>query len=157
MPSQYGAVETEGLLDRFHRNLHAGLIIENKTSEPRDLLMTERTTLSWIRFSTVLALGCCSVMLNYRFDTDSSDDGDNGDGGAGSSHSAAKLTIGALFAALSLFCLIIPGYNYFKAVRNYATEKIETAGSGPVFVLVACSVLLLLGVNITLFAKGDFS
>lgn len=141
--------ETDGLLVSRFKNLPTMLVLENRTSEPRDALLSERTTLSWIRFAGTLALSSVAIMLNYRFQTDGSDNNNNG------SHNFTKssgyiITIGVTFSVLSLCSIILGGYNYFQTVNHCISQKIKIFDSRPTLLLLTLIVTVMLVVSITL-------
>ncbi|EMG48562.1 hypothetical protein G210_0853 [Candida maltosa Xu316] len=45
------------------------LIMKVETSEPRDVLQSERTCLTFVRFSTALFFTALGIILNFKLDT----------------------------------------------------------------------------------------
>ncbi|OUM51871.1 hypothetical protein BVG19_g1007 [[Candida] boidinii] len=146
-------LETARLLATWN----AELIVENKVSEPRDILMTERTTLSWLKFSIVLIVASVAVFLNYRIETDESNSkiGDGNGNGNVRDSTVYATTIGLLFATLSLVGTICSAINYYKAIRNYASEKITTFDSRITTVFFSVCIATLIGINIALMIKSE--
>lgn len=148
-------LETARLLATWN----AELIVENKVSEPRDILMTERTTLSWLKFSIVLIVASVAVFLNYRIETDKSESNTGNGNGNGNKNfrdsTVYATTIGLLFAALSLVGTICSAINYYKAIRNYASDKIATFDSRITTVFFSVCITTLIAINIALMIKSD--
>ncbi|ODV84758.1 hypothetical protein CANARDRAFT_235280 [[Candida] arabinofermentans NRRL YB-2248] len=125
------------------------LLIENRTSESRDILMTERTTLSWIKFSTVLSLAAVAIVLNYRIDTSDMRDPGFSDPVRDSKKPINVIVISCLFAAMSLGAVLLSGYNYFRAIYNYKDERIETLDNKLTSIFLTVCIVTLLAINVT--------
>ncbi|ODV97583.1 hypothetical protein PACTADRAFT_47474 [Pachysolen tannophilus NRRL Y-2460] len=141
--------EREGLLSRF-KNLEGNVVVENRTSEPRDVLAIERTTLSWIRLSSTLLFGTVAIILNYRFENS------DGDGKGFTRSKGYIISVGSIFSALSICALLLGGYNYFETVNHCISQRINTVKSMPTFIFVAILVTSLLAVSISLIVDSDF-
>ncbi|OBA16828.1 uncharacterized protein OGAPODRAFT_93767 [Ogataea polymorpha] len=111
------------------------LHVKNRTSEIRDILMAERTTLSWIKFCSVLSLSAMAVC----FRTDDS----------------FGRAMGLIFACLSLFTLVLALFNYLRSIYSYRAQKTEVTSSGLTDTYLSLVILALLGINIGLMAKGS--
>ncbi|ODQ80583.1 hypothetical protein BABINDRAFT_7299 [Babjeviella inositovora NRRL Y-12698] len=128
--------------------LNPSLIMENTTSQPRDGLQAERTTLTFTRFSATLAFTSVAMVLNYRLESSSLPEDD------GFHRSKFTLPVGILLITLALSSLVVSGFNYVKTIRHYASGKIKTVSSLPTILLVSCIVVVLLGINIGLIIDG---
>ncbi|GMM45526.1 hypothetical protein DAPK24_021010 [Pichia kluyveri] len=51
------------------------MMVDNTASEPRDILMIERTALSWAKFSITLSAIAVTIATDFRLDTSSSNFG----------------------------------------------------------------------------------
>lgn len=120
------------------------IVVENRTSEPRDMLMAERTMLSWVRFATVLALAVVALLLEFRFDTSSSPEQDF-------IHSKAyAITVGTIFGTLSIVGILVALLNYHSTVTAFVRQRTGLGSPIPMAGFVVCVVVVLLGVSISL-------
>lgn len=128
-------------------------IIANTTSEPRDILMTERTALSWIKFSVTLSAIAITIITNFRLDT--SGDGRNiGDGDKDTPLWFAKFSyaISILFVLLSMATLFIGCLSYFQSIYNYKEHMVNTYSLKTTLGFLFIVGLILLAVNIVFVA-----
>lgn len=124
-------------------------VLENKTSEPRDALLSERTTLSWLRFSLQLVFSSVAVLLNFRIKTDHSEDNGNDDQGF-TAGPKFIVTVATMFVTLALLSTLMAGYNYFQTVSHCMSEKIVIFNPNPSLILLSIAVAVLVGVSVTL-------
>lgn len=125
--------------------LETDLMIDNTTSEPRDILMTERTALSWVKFSITLAAIAITIVTNFRLDT--SGDGNNGE------NSPIWLTkfsygISILFVLLSMATLFVGCLSYFQSIYNYKAHRVNTYSLKTTLGFLFIVGIVLLAVNI---------
>ncbi|GMG18879.1 unnamed protein product [Ambrosiozyma monospora] len=130
----------------------AHLVVENKTSEPRDFLMTERTTLAWVKFSTTLLVSSIAIHLSWRLDTTemSENDGDDLPGGNGGDEMGDKLKFGAslFFVIMSIGCVMLGAYNYFHSIYSFQRERIDTYDVKATFGVLLVIIIILMTVNV---------
>lgn len=118
------------------------LVVDNRTSEPRDMLMTEGTMLSWVRFASVLALAAVALLLQFQFDT--SNEGDF-------VHSKAyTITVGTIFGVLSIVGILVSLLTYHTTVRAFVRQRTGLGSNIPMAGFVVCVVVVLLGVSVSL-------
>ncbi|VEU20978.1 DEKNAAC101806 [Brettanomyces naardenensis] len=150
--SNDGASQTDSelvpLLAHLIRN--EDLIIENKTSEPRDLLMSERTFLSWVKTGTMLCLVSGMMSLNFRLDTSNEGDGNRG------GHWATEYSFGIsiLLCLLGLGCFAVATIAYFQALYSYKNQKIKIYDTNLLAGYLAVLCVTLFGVSIIFMVKG---
>ncbi|CAN3474172.1 hypothetical protein DICA0_A05974 [Diutina catenulata] len=114
------ALERQPLLGRFPYNL----VMEVSASEPRDVLQSERTTLTFTRFATTLMFTALGMILNFKINS-------TGEGKEPEHHASdfsrwCQTVVSYVLLVLSLFTLILSGVNYMVTVRRYANHKIQT-------------------------------
>lgn len=101
------------------------LIMKVANSEPRDVLQSERTCLTFIRFSTSLFFTALGVILNFQLNT-SSEPNDPNKKLPGFNKSLFSKIISFLLIILSFSTLLISGINYMITINRYANHKIHT-------------------------------
>lgn len=112
--------EQRPLLLRFPYSL----VMKVSLSEPRDVLQTERTTLTFVRFATTLFFTAMGMILNFRINS-------LGKPSTGHRHPFSEwcsTIILFILIILALFTLVLLGVNYMFAIRRYADHKIQTYG-----------------------------
>lgn len=136
--------ERTGLLDGFPYSL----VMKVSSLEPRDVLQTERTCLTFIRFSTTLFFTALGIVLNFRLESD-------GKGKKTAQSTFSKVVAYALLT-LSIATLLVSGVNYFLVVNRYAMHKISTtnATSFASMMCVTGVIITLVGINIGLIIEG---
>lgn len=145
---------TKGALKEFADMLfETDLIIDNTTSEPRDILMTERTALSWVKFSVTLSAIAITIITNFRLDT-SGDGKKIGDGEKDTPPWFAKFSyaISILFVLLSMATLFIGCLSYFQSIYNYKEHMVNTYSLKTTLGFLFIVGLILLAVNIVFVA-----
>lgn len=136
--------EHTGLLKGFPYSL----VMKVSSLEPRDVLQTERTCLTFIRFSTTLFFTSLGIVLNFRLET-------NGKGKKTAQTTFSKVVAYALLF-LSIATLLVSGVNYFLVVNRYAMHKISTtnATSFASVMCVTAVIITLVGINVGLIIEG---
>lgn len=116
------------------------VIIKNTASEPRDVLMTERTAFSWIKFALSLSVIAVAVITDFRVP---SKDRSSGSG----SDNFSLLAVAIVFICLSLGCLFFSAFGYFQMVRNYDLHKVTVLKFeySMLYLFIMCVVVI--GIN----------
>ncbi|GMM28542.1 hypothetical protein DAMA08_012580 [Martiniozyma asiatica (nom. inval.)] len=91
------------------------IIIENTGSEPRDVLMSERTALSWIKFSLSLTVIAIAVLTDFRLSSEETT----------TKPLSNALAVSIVFICLSLGCIFFGSLGYFQMVRGYELHKVN--------------------------------
>jgi uncharacterized membrane protein YidH (DUF202 family) len=128
--------------------MESDLIIDNTNSEPRDILMTERTGLTWIKFSITLSAIAITIITNFRIDTS----------GKGNDHYKdqkppkwlPKFSYGVsiLFVLLSMCTLFVGGISYVQSVYNYRLHRVNTYSFATALAFLFFIGVILLAINI---------
>ncbi|OVF04337.1 hypothetical protein A9F13_28g00374 [Clavispora lusitaniae] len=144
-PVDEPAISQPRWFPRFH-------ILPVSSSEPRDVLQSERTLLSFVRFATSLNFTAIGMILNFRLDTSS------GDGDSGSGHfddTTFNSVVSFILVVLAFGTLIVSGWNYFRTVRKYSQKRIHTRSTNnmSMVVCVSAAVMTLIGINISLVVE----
>ncbi|KAG0684000.1 hypothetical protein C6P42_005056 [Pichia californica] len=105
--------------------LETDLMIDNTTSEPRDILMTERTALSWVKFSITLATIAITIVTNFRLDTSGNNSGGGND--ENSPPWLPKFSYGT--AILFVLLKILEQYQLMATTLNDLKAKLEEINS----------------------------
>lgn len=145
MPPQRS--EEEPLLSHFI--IPDDLILENKTSEPRDLLMSERTFLSWIKCGTMLCMVSGLEIINYRFTSMSNNEGDEHNW-----PTKYSMTISIILCVMGLGCFIVATISYFQSLFSYKNQKVQTYGPGFVATYLGFLCVTLFVICILFLVKG---
>ncbi len=121
-------------------------IMQNRTSEPRDLLMSERTFLSWVKCGSMMCLMACLVVVNFRFET-------SGNEVSGWSPKY-NLLIAILLCVLGLGCFIVSGISYLQSLHGYKHQRVTTYDPRYTtgYLIVLC--IALLGINLAFMIEG---
>ena len=141
------------VLDNFPYNL----VMKVTTSEPRDVLQSERTCLTFIRFSTALFFTALGIILGFKLDTSGKTPNSTPDkGNPIFSHSKFSKAASFILLVLALFVLILSAVNYFITIHRYAKRKIETYNFNNLTTVICMTVIVLtLGViNIVMIIEG---
>ncbi|KAI5954438.1 hypothetical protein KGF54_002213 [Candida jiufengensis] len=130
------------------------LVMKVVSSEPRDVLQSERTCLTFIRFSTALFFTALGIILNFKFDTsgDSKDENKH----RRFSHRKYSIAISYILLILSFLVLVVSGVNYFITIRRYARHKIYTYSFNNFTTAICITgiILTLVAINITMIVEG---
>lgn len=123
------------------------LILDVTSSEPRDVLQSERTCLTFIRFTTALFFAALGVVLNFQLSY-------KDEVVPRKRHPQYTGPIAYLLMAMSLTQLVVSGVNYWITINRYAKHKIATYNFNNfvtvvcmtiiVFMLIVISILLLI-------------
>lgn len=126
-------------------------VLEITLSEPRDVLQSERTLLSFVRFSTALYFAATGMVMGFHLRTSGKDHGllpkfNNG---------VFNKVMAGILILLAFATLIISGINYFRTVRRYSQKRIHTYGfnNATMIVCVTAVVLTLIGINVALIVE----
>ncbi|CAG91085.2 DEHA2G23760p [Debaryomyces hansenii CBS767] len=130
------------------------LIMKVSASEPRDVLQSERTLLSFIRFATSLFFTALGIVINFKLDS-SGKSGNNKKRPPFNSSTYSTVASFVLFG-LSLCVLIISGVNYFITIQRYAKHKIETYNFNNIATVICmtCIIITLIAISISLIIEG---
>lgn len=101
--------------------LETDLTITNTASEPRDVLMMERTALSWVKFSMTLSAIAITIITDFRLDTS----GNVGHGTAPEWFPNFSFSVSILFLVLSIATLIIGAFLYTQSIYNYKLHRVN--------------------------------
>ncbi|KAF3989449.1 hypothetical protein FT663_03340 [Candidozyma haemuli var. vulneris] len=126
-------------------------VLDVTSSEPRDVLQSERTLLAFVRFSTSLYFAATGMIMGFHLRT------------SGKEHKHLpnfnnnlfnKITA-AILIVLAFSTLIISGINYFRTVRRYSQHRIHTYGFNNITMIlcVTAVVVTLIGINIALIIE----
>lgn len=128
--------------------LETDLVMDNTSSEPRDILMTERTALSWIKLSITLTAVAITVITNFRINT--SDGGSNHGNFNNDKTAFPKFSYGIsiLFVLLSIATLCIGALTYFQSIFNYEIHHVRTFSLDTALGFLFVVGLLLFAINI---------
>lgn len=131
--------------------LESDLVIDNTGSEPRDVLMTERTTLSWIKFSITLSAVAVTIVTDFRLDTSGSP------GGSPDSPSPVWLAhfsygVSILFILLSISTLLVGVSSYIQSIYNYKNHKVSIYSLKVSLGYLGIVGVVLLAINIVFMA-----
>ncbi|QPG73369.1 hypothetical protein FOA43_000679 [Brettanomyces nanus] len=127
------------------------LIIENRTSEPRDLLMSERTLLAWVKCGTLLCMVSALMIIDFRLDTTKPS---NMGSDRGKRISKYSFAISIVLCVLGLGCFTVASIAYFKALYSYKHQKIQTYDITFLTAYLAFLCLSLFGIGILFMVKG---
>ncbi|KAI3404994.2 hypothetical protein KGF56_002159 [Candida oxycetoniae] len=133
------------------------LVIKVATSEPRDVLQSERTCLTFVRFAAALFFTALGIILNFKLDTSGNNLLDKpGKHPRGFNHSKYSQAASFVMLILSLLVLVISTINYFITINRYAQRKIETYNFNNLTTMICMTgIIVSLGViNITMIIEG---
>lgn len=120
------------------------LAIDITGSEPRDILMTERTGLTWIKFSVTLATVAVTIITNFRLETEKQ----SPDYTPPSWLPAFSYGVAVLFVLLSMATLCVGGASYVQSIYNYRMRRVNTFSFATALGFLLFVGLVLLGINI---------
>ncbi|KAI5968226.1 hypothetical protein CANMA_002442 [Candida margitis] len=135
------------------------LIMKVVSSEPRDVLQSERTFLTFTRFATALFFTALGIILNFKFDT-SGDSTKNSPSEAGPkhrfNHTKYSVAVSYILLVLSLFVLVFSGLSYYVTINRYAQHKIATYNFNnlPTAACITGVIITLIVINVTLIVEG---
>lgn len=124
------------------------LVMKITASEPRDVLQSERTCLTFIRFTTALFFTALGVILNFQLNY-------KDEIIPSLRHPKYSKIIAYLLMTLSLATLLLSGVNYWITINRYARHKIETHNFNN-FATVICVtsiVIMLIFISISLLIE----
>ncbi|KAG2736193.1 hypothetical protein G9P44_000283 [Scheffersomyces stipitis] len=149
--------ESSSLLGRFPYSL----VMKVSTSEPRDVLQSERTTLTFIRFATSLFFTALGIILNFKLNSSGVDSDDPGSGSPEHRHghfnvSTYSTIVSYILLILALATLVISGINYFITIQRYANHKIQVYSFNNIttVICVTCIIITLMVISISLIVQG---
>lgn len=127
-------------------------IIEITLSEPRDVLQSERTFLTFIRFSVSIYFTAIGMILGFRLQSVESPIGRKN---PNFNENAFNHAISYLLIFLSFAILLICSMNYFKTVRRYSQKRIHTyaASNTAMVVCVTAIVVTLIAINVSMIVE----
>jgi uncharacterized membrane protein YidH (DUF202 family) len=128
--------------------LETNLIINNTGSEPRDILMTERTALSWAKFGVTLAAIAITIVTNFRLDTSGSFQSNPDPDDIPDWFSTFSYRISILFVVLSIFTLAIGWVTYIQSIYSYRSHKVFTYSMKFTIGFLFVVGLILLAINL---------
>ncbi|KAK6459960.1 hypothetical protein DFJ63DRAFT_321235 [Scheffersomyces coipomensis] len=143
--------EQSALLDSFPYSL----VMKVSSSEPRDVLQSERTCLTFIRFSTSLFFTALGIIVNFKFNSSGQPiDDDNPRGRFNAS--LYSTIVSYVLLLLSLATLVLSGINYFITVQRYANHKINTYSFNnfSTVIVMTCVIITLIAISISLIVEG---
>lgn len=142
-------VTPAGPIPRWFPRSH---ILEVLLSEPRDVLQSERTLLSFVRFAAALYFTAVGMILGFKLQ--SSEDKTGGSGPQFRSRTYTHV-ISMILIVLALSTLIVSAVNYFKTVRRYSQRRIHTYGTNnlTLMICVTAVVITLVGINVSLIVE----
>lgn len=117
-------------------------IVANRTSEPRDLLMSERTFLSWVKCGVTLCLVAMLVSLNFRLNTQGKD------GKVSHKDTPGSFVVSLLLCILGIGCFLVACIAYFQALKSYRDQKIKTYNARFLSSYLSILCVTLFGVSI---------
>lgn len=134
------------------------LIMKVVSSEPRDVLQSERTFLTFTRFATALFFTALGIILNFKFDTsgDATKSPDEEDQKHRFNHTKFSVSVSYILLVLSLFVLVVSGSSYYITINRYAQHKIATYNFNnlPTAACITGVIITLIVINATLIVEG---
>ncbi|CAX40100.1 conserved hypothetical protein [Candida dubliniensis CD36] len=133
------------------------LVMKVETSEPRDVLQSERTCLTFVRFATALFFTALGIILNFKLDTSGTPDDNSGNNKKKYfNHTAFNSAISYILLVLALFVLFVTGINYFVTINRYAKHKIATYSFNNLTTIIGMTsiIVTLMAINITMIVEG---
>lgn len=126
-------------------------VLEITLSEPRDVLQSERTLLSFVRFSTSLYFAATGMIMGFHLRTSGKEHHHLPNFQSG----VFNRVMAAILILLAFATLVISGVNYFRTVRRYSQKRIHTYGFNNVTMIVCVTavVLTLIGINVALIVE----
>lgn len=123
-------------------------VLDITLSEPRDVLQSERTLLSFVRFSTSLYFAATGMIMGFHLRTSGKEHHHLPNFQSGT----FNRVMAGILILLAFATLIISGVNYFRTVRRYSQKRIHTYGfnNATMIVCVTAVVLTLIGINVAL-------
>lgn len=120
-------------------------------SEPRDVLQSERTLLTFVRFALSLNFTAIGMILNFRIETSPSEPDQGHFDDKKFNHAVSFVLV-----SLALCTLFISGWNYFRTVKKYSQKRIHTRATSNTLMIgcVTAAVLTLIGINVSLIAES---
>lgn len=131
------------------------LIMKVVSSEPRDVLQSERTFLTFTRFATALFFTALGIILNFKFDT-SGDKSHENEQKHKFNHTKFSIAVSYILLVLSLFVLVVSGSSYYITINRYAQHKIATYNFNnlPTAACITGVIITLIVINVTLIVEG---
>lgn len=127
-------------------------ILEVSLSEPRDVLQSERTFLTFIRFSVSLYFTAIGMILGFRLQSVNALVNHTN---PNFNKNAFNHAISYLLIFLSFAILLICSLNYFKTVRRYSQKRIHTyaASNRAMVICVTAIVVTLIAINVLMIVE----
>lgn len=129
------------------------LVLKITSSEPRDVLQSERTCLAFIRFACALFVTALGLIFNFKLDLSGKTPKTPTSKFLESTYSTV---VSFILIALALFTLLLSAVNYFVTVGRYANHKIKTYSFNNLTTVVCMTsiVLTLTGISVSLIVEG---
>ncbi|CAH6719521.1 hypothetical protein CLIB1444_02S10462 [[Candida] jaroonii] len=127
------------------------MILKVKTSEPRDALQSERTCLSFVRFSTTLFITSFGILLNFKLDSNSSNNLKNN-----FLNSEYTKALTYLLVCISILFLVGSCASYLVTIKRYKMGSIDNFGFNNIYngILMGVFILVLIFINISLMVDS---
>lgn len=128
-------------------------VLDVTLSEPRDVLQSERTLLTFVRFTTSLYFTAIGMILGFRLQ--SAGEPTTEPSLPNFNDSLFNRIISFLLISLAFATLVMSGINYFRTVRRYSQKRIHTYGfnNTTMMICVTAIVVTLIGINISLIVE----
>lgn len=123
-------------------------VLQVQLLEPRDVLQSERTLLTFVRFATSLYFTAIGMALRFRL-TSGLDKPEK------KSNTLFNKVMAVILLMLAFATLVASGANYLQTVRRYSLKRIHTYGFNNMVMvtLVTAVVLTLIGINVALIVQ----
>ena len=131
------------------------MLLQVKTSEPRDALQLERTCLSLVRFSTTLFVTSFGIHLNFKLNTSNNPDSDSRLQDP-FLNSVMSQWLSYLLVTLLFVFLLVTGASYYVTINRYKVGNINNFGFNNSMnsLVMGVLILALLCLNILLLIDG---
>ncbi|KAK6204598.1 uncharacterized protein RJT21DRAFT_9727 [Scheffersomyces amazonensis] len=132
------------------------LVMKVSASEPRDVLQSERTCLTFIRFSTSLFFTALGIIVNFKFDSSGEKTTPTSPPHSHFNASLYSTVVSYILLILALATLVLSAVNYFITVTRYANHKIDTYSFNnfATVICMTCVIITLMGASISLIVQG---
>lgn len=169
--SSSSRINSETQQNFFSKPYMSSLLLDNPTSQARDMDAAERNFLSWIRLAMVLAISGTAIMIDLRFQ-DISKIPDSTKPSAATIVDITSLTslenvlglktdtqyskpLGIIFYVLSFFSLLTAIVTYISSLNGYVKQHIVVTNSLSALALVVVIALTIIASNILLLEKDS--
>ena len=123
-------------------------VLRVTTSEPRDALQSERTCLSFIRFSTTLFVTSFGILINFKILSPD-------DEFKPVFNSKFSIIISFILLGSSIVLLVCSLINYLVTINNYKVHNIHNFGFNNTFNSVVMLSLIALWVSLNICLLAD--